>query len=111
MPLLLFASGARRVTLATLGLLQYLGPSIQFLLGVFVYHEPLSAGRGVGFALIWTALALYSAESWRVMQRQRGAAAPPAAAAGSASAGASRPGAVPVLPPGSAAARSVRGPG
>ena len=62
-PLLLFAIGARRVTLATLGLLQYLGPSIQFVLGVYLYHEPFSAVRGVGFALIWTALLLYSAES------------------------------------------------
>jgi chloramphenicol-sensitive protein RarD len=72
-PLLLFASGARRVTMATLGLLQYLGPSIQFLLGVFVYHEALSTSRGVGFVLIWSALAVYSAESWRVMRRRRSA--------------------------------------
>jgi chloramphenicol-sensitive protein RarD len=67
-PLLLFAIGARRLTLATLGLMQYLGPTIQFGLGVFVYDEPFSAQRALGFALIWTALALYSAESlthWR----------------------------------------------
>lgn len=64
-PLLLFAAGARRLTMATLGLLQYLGPTIQFALGVFVYHEPFSAQRAVGFALIWSALALYSAESLR----------------------------------------------
>ncbi len=70
-PLLLFAYGARRVTLATLGLLQYLGPSIQFVLAVFLYHEPLGASRGVGFALIWAALALYSTESLRRMRRQR----------------------------------------
>ena len=68
-PLLLFASGARRVSMATLGLLQYLGPSIQFVLGVAVYHEPFSASRGVGFALIWAALALYSAASWWAPQR------------------------------------------
>jgi chloramphenicol-sensitive protein RarD len=74
-PLLLFASGARRVSMATLGLLQYLGPSIQFVLGVFLYHEPFSTSRGVGFLLIWAALALYSAESWRVLRRQRQAAA------------------------------------
>ena len=74
-PLLLFASGARRVSMATLGLLQYLGPSIQFVLGVFVYHEPFSFGRGIGFAMIWAALALYSAESWRVLRRSREAAA------------------------------------
>jgi len=74
-PLLLFAYGARRVTLATLGLLQYLGPSIQFVLGVYLYREPFDAGRGLGFALIWAALALYSAEGWRVLRRARLAAA------------------------------------
>ena len=45
-PLLLFASGARRVSMATLGLMQYLSPSIQFLLGICLYHEPFSTGRG-----------------------------------------------------------------
>ena len=74
-PLLLFASGARRVSMATLGLLQYLGPSIQFVLGVFLYQEPFSPSRSVGFVLIWAALALYSAESWRVLRQQRQAAA------------------------------------
>ena len=73
-PLLLFASGARRVSMATLGLLQYLGPTIQFLLGVFVYHEAFSASRGVGFGLIWAALLIYSAESWRKLRQQRLAA-------------------------------------
>ncbi len=62
-PLLLFAYGARRVTLATLGLLQYLGPTLQFLIGVAVYGEPFTAERAVGFALIWTALAIYTGES------------------------------------------------
>jgi chloramphenicol-sensitive protein RarD len=67
-PLLLFAYGARRVTLATLGLLQYLGPTLQFLIGVVVYGEPFSAERAVGFVLIWAALAVYTGESlwqWR----------------------------------------------
>ena len=74
-PLLLFAAGARRVSLATLGLLQYVSPSIQFVQGVFLYQEPFSTGRGIGFLLIWTALALYSAESWRVLRQARLAAA------------------------------------
>ena len=74
-PLLLFASAARRVSLATLGLMQYISPSIQFFLGVFLYREPFSTGRGIGFLLIWAALALYSAESWRVLRRSRLAAA------------------------------------
>ncbi len=64
-PLLLFGIGARRLTLATLGLLQYLGPTLQFLIGVFVYHEPFSADRAIGFGLIWAALGLYTADGWR----------------------------------------------
>jgi chloramphenicol-sensitive protein RarD len=74
-PLLLFASAARRVSMATLGLMQYISPSIQFFLGVFLYREPFSTGRGIGFLLIWAALALYSAESWRMLRRSRLAAA------------------------------------
>jgi len=70
-PLLLFAYGARRVTLATLGLLQYLGPTIQFMLGVWVYHEAFSWQRGIGFMLIWAALLVYSVESWRLLRRAR----------------------------------------
>jgi len=64
-PLLLFASGARRLPLTTLGLLQYLVPSLNFLLGAFLYREPLSPARLVSFAFIWAALALYSVETWR----------------------------------------------
>jgi chloramphenicol-sensitive protein RarD len=70
-PLLLFAYGARRITLATLGLLQYLGPSIQFALGVWLYHEPFNPTRAVGFAIIWLALLVYSGES---LLRRRSAA-------------------------------------
>ena len=56
--------------MATLGLLQYIGPTIQFALGVWLYHEPFGGARLAGFALIWFALALYSAESWWVSQRR-----------------------------------------
>jgi chloramphenicol-sensitive protein RarD len=63
-PLLLFAAAARRLTLATLGLTQYLAPTLQFLLGVWVFREPFSGSRFVGFAIIWAALALYTAEGW-----------------------------------------------
>jgi chloramphenicol-sensitive protein RarD len=63
-PLLLFAAGARRISLTTLGLLQYIGPSIQLALGLWLFHEPFSAERLIGFSLIWLALALYSAEGW-----------------------------------------------
>jgi chloramphenicol-sensitive protein RarD len=69
-PLLLFSYGARRVTLATLGLLQYLGPSLQFVLGVWLYREPFAPQRALGFALIWLALLLYSGESLLVMRRR-----------------------------------------
>lgn len=62
-PLLLFAAGARRIRMSTLGLLQYIGPTIQFGLGVWLYNEPFSGSRIVGFVLIWTALVIYSAES------------------------------------------------
>ena len=71
-PLLLFAAGARRISMTTLGLLQYIGPSIQFVLGVWVFHEPFTPARMAGFALIWLALIVYSADGWRVT---RGAAA------------------------------------
>jgi chloramphenicol-sensitive protein RarD len=64
-PLLLFAAGARRIPLATLGLLQYVSPSLQLLLGVWLFDEPLAGARLAGFAIIWVALALYSFEGWR----------------------------------------------
>ena len=61
-PLLLFASGARKIPLSVLGLLQYIGPTIQMSLGIFVFHEAFTQARLVGFVLIWSALALYAAE-------------------------------------------------
>jgi len=61
-PLLLFAAGARRISLSLLGLLQYIGPTLQLLLGVWLYHEPFGGIRLVGFVLIWSALAVYSLE-------------------------------------------------
>ena len=65
-PLLLFAAGARRIPLSTLGLLQYIAPSLQLLIGVWIFHEPFSGMRLIGFAFIWAALAVYSAEgAWR----------------------------------------------
>lgn len=61
-PLLLFAAGARRIPMATLGLLQYIAPSLQLLLGVWLYQESFSQERLLGFIAIWTALLIYSAE-------------------------------------------------
>ena len=65
-PLLLFAAGARRLSMATLGIVQYLGPTIQFLLGVSVFGEPFSGARFVGFAGIWLALVIYTLDGWRI---------------------------------------------
>ncbi|HEX8613312.1 MAG TPA: EamA family transporter RarD [Telluria sp.] len=61
-PLLLFASGARKIPLSVLGLLQYIGPTIQLSLGIFLFHEAFTQERMIGFAIIWSALALYAAE-------------------------------------------------
>jgi chloramphenicol-sensitive protein RarD len=65
LPLLLFAAAARRLPLATVGLVQYLSPSIQLLLGIWVFNESFSSARLVGFGCIWAALALVSAEALR----------------------------------------------
>jgi chloramphenicol-sensitive protein RarD len=70
LPLLLFASGARRIPMTTLGVLQYIGPTIQFALGVWLFHEPFAGPRLAGFALIWLALVIYTAESWLAMRRR-----------------------------------------
>ncbi|WP_273035670.1 EamA family transporter RarD [Massilia timonae] len=61
-PLLLFASGARKIPLSVLGLLQYLSPTLQFLLGVWLFKEAFTADRLVGFVLIWSALILFAGE-------------------------------------------------
>jgi chloramphenicol-sensitive protein RarD len=63
-PLLLFAAGARRVPLTTMGILQYISPSLQFALGVWMFGEPFEHARSAGFVLIWTALVVYSIEGW-----------------------------------------------
>ncbi len=73
-PLLLFAKGARQVPMTTLGLLQYIAPTLQFFTGVFLYGEPVTPARLVGFAIIWIALAIYSAEGIITMRRAGGAA-------------------------------------
>ena len=72
-PLLLFAAGARRIPFSTLGLLQYLGPSLQLLLGVWLYGEPFAA-RAPGYLLIWIALAVFSIENLVQGWRARAAA-------------------------------------
>lgn len=70
-PLLLFAYGARRIRLSTLGLLQYLGPTVQFALGLLVYHETFSADRAIGFAFIWIGLAIYTLDGFLTQRATR----------------------------------------
>lgn len=70
LPLLMFAYGAQRIRLTTLGLLQYLSPSVQFLIGLLVYRETFDADRMLAYGIIWGGLALYSADSFW-MQRHR----------------------------------------
>ncbi|MDV2475262.1 EamA family transporter RarD [Rhodococcus zopfii] len=68
-PLLLFGAAAQRVPLATLGMLQYLTPSLQMAWGVLVLHEAMPASRWIGFSLIWLALVIYSADALRRARR------------------------------------------
>jgi chloramphenicol-sensitive protein RarD len=64
-PLTLFNYGAQRINYATVGMLQYIGPTLQFLIGILIYREPLSQARLVCFALIWLALGIYVGDAWR----------------------------------------------
>jgi len=59
LPLLLFAAAAKRVTLASLGMLQYVSPTIQFFIGVFVFHEVITPHKLLAFIAVWTGLALF----------------------------------------------------
>jgi chloramphenicol-sensitive protein RarD len=68
-PLLWFAAAARRLRLATLGFLQYVAPTCQFLLAVFAYGEPFTRAHAVSFGLIWAALAVYSVDSLRAYRQ------------------------------------------
>jgi chloramphenicol-sensitive protein RarD len=70
-PLMLFAAAARRVPLSTMGLLQYLTPTLQLLIGVVVLSEPMPAGRLVGFALVWTALVVLTIDMMAGARRSR----------------------------------------
>jgi chloramphenicol-sensitive protein RarD len=62
-PLLLFSAGARRVPMTLLGILQYVAPTIQFIIGIVLYHEPFSQTQLIGFSFIWVALILFTLES------------------------------------------------
>jgi len=70
-PLLMFGYAARSIPLSMLGFIQYITPTMQFMLGVFVYNEPFPMARLVGFSMIWLALLVYSIEGVRFNRRQK----------------------------------------
>ena len=70
-PLLLFATAARRMSYAALGFVQYMAPTIQFLLSLFVFHEPLKPVQLACFLLIWVSIAVFSFDMWRKMRADR----------------------------------------
>lgn len=63
-PLLMFASAARSIPLWVVGLLQYIAPTIQFLIGIFIYKEPFSHNQLIGFGIVWAALVLFLVENY-----------------------------------------------
>jgi chloramphenicol-sensitive protein RarD len=67
-PLLFFGSAARRIPLSSMGMLQYISPTIQFLIGVLVYREPFAGAQLIGFGLIWTALIIFAVEGYFARQ-------------------------------------------
>ena len=69
-PLICFGAAAIRIPMTTLGLLQYLAPTIQFVIGVLVFHEAMTPVKWVGFALVWLALAIFTVEALRHRRRQ-----------------------------------------
>ena len=75
-PLVLFAYGVRRIPLTTVGLMQYLAPTLQFLCGVLFFREPFTHVQAIGFGLIWAALFVYAGEGlWRARRPRTLAAA------------------------------------
>ncbi len=74
LPLVLFAAAVQRIPLSTIGFLQFIAPTIQFLLGVFVYKEPFSRQQLIGFALVWGAAVVFATEG--ILARRLNAEAP-----------------------------------
>jgi chloramphenicol-sensitive protein RarD len=73
-PLLFFAAGARRIPFATLGILQYVGPTLQLLIGVRLYAEPFDAHKLIAYSLVWIALAVFSLDGlwqWRAARARQ----------------------------------------
>ena len=76
LPLIGFSFAVRRIPLSTVGLMQYLAPTLQFLIGVFAFHEPFDRDRAIGFGFIWLALLVFATDG---VLRSRRAPAPAAA--------------------------------
>jgi chloramphenicol-sensitive protein RarD len=70
-PLLMFASAARRIPLTMIGVMQYIAPTLQFLLGVLIYKEPFAASKLIGFALVWIALIVFWTEGLAAHRAQK----------------------------------------
>ena len=70
-PLLMFASAARRIPLSLVGILQYIAPTLQFLLGVLVYAEPFTRAQLTGFSIVWIALILFAVEGYLASRAKR----------------------------------------
>jgi chloramphenicol-sensitive protein RarD len=71
LPLVLFAAAVQRIPLSTIGVLQFIAPTVQFVLGVMVYEEPFSGQKFVGFALVWAAVLVFGTESIVANRRAR----------------------------------------
>ncbi len=69
-PLLMFASAVKKIPLTTIGILQYIAPTLQFLVGVVIYKEPFNLSKLIGFGIIWFALIIFGIESWIHNQAQ-----------------------------------------
>jgi chloramphenicol-sensitive protein RarD len=80
-PLLMFAAAARRIPLSTVGLLQYVTPLMQLSIGVFIDHEPMPPARLAGFAIVWVALAVFTADGLRTARARIARDTPAAVAA------------------------------
>ena len=71
LPLIGFAAAVQRIPYSLVGLLQYISPTLQLLIGVLIMREPFDSDRAVGFSLIWIALAMYALDGWRQAARAR----------------------------------------
>jgi chloramphenicol-sensitive protein RarD len=74
LPLILFSYAARRVRMSTIGLMQYINPTLQFLTAVLLFGEPFTPWHAAAFSLIWIALALYTASAWSQDRASRSSA-------------------------------------